>query len=334
MNKKNSGPLIMLLVLAIIYILILVFISGKQGQNQPDYTIYSTNKAGASLFYDTLRDLGYDVATSFSKIDEETSMNDLQVVVGVDHSFCSEEDFDLLMQWVYAGGSLLYFQEDDTYDMTKYINANARLEKNNPIPYGEGTIYLGKVQDVLNENFMNDQHAGYEMMQAVDIHTFDKMIFNEYYHGLQYNKSLWEKLPFDFKIVVVQLLIVAIVLIWHLGKRFGKPIPYYEEVEREENEYLLALANTYMGVNMQFFAIDSYYQHFLRTCCDYFRVEYGEIERCLVEVWQKEGLAKLDLLINVQKRIESFPAKEVKNTKLLKELTSNIDVLTALVRRK
>jgi hypothetical protein len=36
-----------------------------------------------------------------------------------------------------------------------------------------------------------------------------------------------------------------LLLIWHVGKRFGKPVPAYEETEREENEQVRALARLY-----------------------------------------------------------------------------------------
>ena len=82
--------------------------------------------------------------------------------------------------------------------------------------------------------------------RALDAWQADRIWFAEYYHGYRTRETLVTQLPDVVKYATAQLVLITFVMVGWLGKRFGKPVPYYEEIEREENEHIKALAKLYM----------------------------------------------------------------------------------------
>jgi len=210
------------------------------------YTSSSTGELGASLLYDTLRHMGYGVRVSYRPLTTEISANDVFIIIQprtpqVCHCMAEE-----MREWVRGGGRLIYLCNKDTH-FTPYGHDIGDFRLNR---LGKGEIISGRATPVTNRSLMDDYTAGEAIQTTLKRWNAEREIgnifFAEYYHGFRTPETFVGRLPLVIRLLLAQMIILAIISVWYLGKRFGNPVPYYEEVEREENEYVRALAKLYM----------------------------------------------------------------------------------------
>lgn len=84
----------------------------------------------------------------------------------------------------------------------------------------------------------------------------------------------------------IQFLMVLAAYLYYRSKRFGKPVPLYEEVERTENEYLYSAASLYRASGAWDLMLDNYYKSFLRTV--------NLRDEDWIGYWESEKLPSLD----------------------------------------
>lgn len=101
--------------------------------------------------------------------------------------------------------------------------------------------------------------------------------------------------------IIFQLILVMMAYFYFKGKRFGKIIPLYEEVERSENEYLYSVAYLYKKAKCMDIILEIYYKSFIRKIPMAWHDDW-------LKYWEEEGLAsysqakKIYHLMNNQER--------------------------------
>ncbi len=274
----KKAEVVLFIVLVIVIAVAAVYSSYDAGRGQPPYTVFCTGEEGVSVLYESMK-LYYNKKQSDVKIayapTEDFSMRDVMIVIAPDSFY-----FEDLRGWVEAGGRLIYAPLGE--QKAPYLRT-----------YGLGDVFTIPAEMLINSTFMEDgDYSGGEMLiNLIDAWGYDNIYFNEYYHGFVAEKGgMWQDLPVGFKVFVIQLFIAAAALILYLGKRFGKPRPYYEEEERTENEYILALANLFHHAKRWQWAADLHYNSVIASAARNFGVTAGYAKTHIREMFVERGL--------------------------------------------
>jgi len=199
---------------------------------------------GTSLFFDTLRHMGYNVTASLRPMTAATNTDHVHIIIQPVHFY--EEDAAAILDWVYNGGRLVFLHNNSINHITIQLTGR---QTDNPTPtlhrHGQGYVITGRASNFSNNNLMLDHTAGTNLHRIISGWDFTGIIFIEYYHHTRANENFWTQLPLIVRVIFIQLVLVAIMAVWHLGKRFGNPVQYYQETERDENEHVYALAKLY-----------------------------------------------------------------------------------------
>lgn len=239
--RSKQGLLLIALVCAAAAAL-LVF--GASSRAEPDYTSFSTQTYGTSLLYDTLRKMDYPVSVMYEPVNAQSAVNDAYIIIQPEDPVLNEEQAAEILQWVRRGGRLIYLEDyyptvfDEMLEDYEYTD----WEDMTYYPVGMGAVVVGFAEDVVNQNLMDNSLYGALIGSILDDWNADHIFFVEYYHGYRTNDNLFTHLPLVIKLGLVQIVLCTAAYAWFKGKRFGKPIPYYEEIERDENEHVRAMA--------------------------------------------------------------------------------------------
>jgi len=125
-----------------------------------------------------------------------------------------------------------------------------------------------------------------------------------------------------------QLAIIAALIIWRLGKRFGEPIPFYEEIEREENEHIKALANLYQKSRAAEYVLTNNRERFIKGCSRAFHVSEPYARDNLYMLWRESSLPHSELLAKIMEADARLTAKQ------LKQVVKNIQTCEKALRLK
>ncbi len=249
-KTKNRVKEIIIAVVAITLFVTASFrFSSDVGSTEPLYSVLNTRETGVSVLYETLKKMGFPVEIDYQKITKLTPLSDIQVVVTPDSAYCSDKELEEMLNWVFDGGLLIfaYGKSSGYFD--------AMLEKRRVKPYetaafsyyqlGFGEIYTLDANLITNKTLAADTSGGLVFVDILGEYYYYSLNFNEFYHGLGQAGSFTADLPAGVKILVVQVVMVAFLIVFYYGRRFGKPVPYYEETDRDENEFVLTVANVY-----------------------------------------------------------------------------------------
>ena len=241
--------------LSLLVVLLLALFAGiswganqrMDGQRQPDYTVFSRGEYGISLFYDTLRHMRHTVGILYRPVGDTVSVNDTVLIVQPSQPRPNERMAEDILTWVQRGGRLIYLENAQPNIMDRvlrgeYYTAFGSLRW---YRHGMGEIVTGRANTIINRNLMEDPAYGEGLAYVLAGWNPERIYFAEYYHGFQREQSNFSQMPAWIQLVAIQIMISVIALMWHLGKRFGKPVPFYEEVEREEDAQIYALARLY-----------------------------------------------------------------------------------------
>ena len=304
MNKRISN-FILFTLLVVCAIFVLVLTSSEQGRNGDRYTVSSTREDGLSLFYDTLDYMGYNVSISYEFVKTDTSIDNIQVLTNP--VYFNEEIVDDLADWIERGGILVlnYRSGNFAYELFKRIDIPILWGVDDVYEYkfGMGRVLLVEKIDILrNSNIMENAESKFVAMEIIDFidsYSHDKIIFNKSYQGFYVERNFFNLLPMGFRIGVYHIAVVLVVLVIFLGKRFGKAIPYYEEIERDENEYIHALSSLYMNLGMGNVATDIFLERFIKKATDFFKLDVPDL-KIIYENWKINELShkeKLEYII-------------------------------------
>jgi len=240
--SKHSWILLAAIVLAAAVILS-IFGSNDDGAA---YVSSSRGVGGTSLLFDTLEHMGYPVAVSNRPLNSRTNTSHVYIIIQPYAPPVNIAMAEEMLSWVEEGGRLIFLQNQST-TIIDYVLDTAGFRVGNLVLYqlGRGEVITGRAFDVTNSSMMVDASTGSMIEEALARWNPDRILFAEYYHGFHATENFIGGLPPIVRLILLQMVLTAAALILHLGKRFGKPITLYEETEREENEYLRALARLY-----------------------------------------------------------------------------------------
>ena len=308
MKRISLRRIIIIAVLIAILFMLSRLVNIGEGFWYPSFTTFSTRQDGVALVYDTLRIMGYPVGRDLMFLSAERPTDNVQFVIAP--RIFSDAHRDGMIDWVIRGGQLMFFSDhwrdeerlfaDFTPDRSMHVFGGTIHR------IGFGTLFIGDAQSITNISlFETGGEYGQAIVDILDTMEFRRIYFNEAYHGYGTSITFFEMLPLPLRLMGIQLAVVAAVFTVYAGKRFGKPTPYYEEVEREENEYVFTLSNLYMSMGFGQAALAVYEKKFKKQAAKYFRTisepEFSEI----YNHWKNENkgsLGKLEYIIENKDR--------------------------------
>jgi hypothetical protein len=281
MKKKNNKDLMLFILIVPVFLFLAFYILPRMDKKTPHYSVTSILKMGYSVFYESLKKLNYPVERTLNQV-SEFNPDSVQII-------SSGGKFDInnpeVMKWIEEGGILVYLTPEIN-PLVKYGTSIGTVDNIKLYTYHKGSIINADADFVTNKALMTDTSKAYELLKEISKLPYKKLYFNEsYMFPSDITKSLWEVTPKEIKYIIYQMLIALAALFYYKGKRFGKIIPLYEEVEREENEYLYSAASLYREAKCLDLMVNSYYQNFLKG----FKGNSDE----WLEYWESEEMPSL-----------------------------------------
>ena len=233
------------LIIAIIIFVILVTINTLASNNSDTrpHTVFSTGEQGAALFYDSLNLLGYPVRIGRRPLNTSTNINDIYVIIEPTNPRVDIEMAREMIEWVQMGGRLIFMQNLHSMSILESLLSGGHLQ-GNIMRYnvGLGEVIVGMARDIQNRGLYNSPAGAVHILNILDEWNADTIWFAEYYHGHRMSETFFSNLPLIIRLSIIHLFIIAVAIILCVGKRFGKPVPVYSEIERTENEHVKSLA--------------------------------------------------------------------------------------------
>ena len=239
---KNAKSWLIPVVIVLAAALLLMFVGGGDG---PPFVSNSRGNMGAGVLYDTLQRLGFNVGRSVRPLTTRTDIFDTYIIIEPRSPWISEEMAKNILEWVYAGGRLIYLQ-NNRFLFEQLLGGGSRYVYGFSLfAHGRGEVLTGSSYPITNRNLADNSAGGHGIFVTLTGWNVERVRFADYYHGFHAETTLVGNLPLVVQLFLIQSAIFAAALIWHLGKRFGAVVPYYRIIEREENEYLRSLARLY-----------------------------------------------------------------------------------------
>ncbi|MFZ5967809.1 MAG: hypothetical protein ACOYVK_11635 [Bacillota bacterium] len=253
---------------------------GKTNQSNESLPL-NTSREGVSIFYDTLKKLGYSV-----KVDAEDFLRkrDGNIYIVTENGGSTSFDLKEAEAWMKEGGKLVYLTQ--AYKKYTYPDVMETYEDRASLyAVGKGKLLVGDIDLITNDTLMKNKAGAYFVFRWIASLEGD-IYFNEYYRFLQGQQpSLYRNLPIHIKIILFQLALTVMALVFYFGKRFGKAKRIIDEIERDENEYLHASANLYEKCK----SIDTIYDAFHREFENEFKKTFKKsvLPRDWIDLWTR-----------------------------------------------
>ena len=318
MKTKIKSDLVIFGIVVIVFLFCAFYISTTIQSKDP--TTINNSDGGLSVFYKTLKELKLPVETTLKPI-SESNIEDIQIVAqGGDFNITDAEVLD----WVDKGGTLVYLTDDKItpfqLGLTPEVKGNINIYQEE-----KGMIIVADTSFITNKSLLKDSEEAYNILDEISSHSYRNIVFSEsHFFSQTKEKSLWDYIPLEGKYIIYQFALILIAFFYYKGKRFGKAIPLYEEVERIENEYLYSTASLYRLAGCFDLILQNYYKSLLREI----RYSTGT----LIEYWERENLRDLSKAIKVYEFMES------KNIKIKKkeciEMINFIDELKDILKKR
>lgn len=319
MKKRVSRDMVLFLILIPMFLAGAFYISSRAEKNLPSYTVNNKSRDGYSVFYETLKELGHPVERTMTPIQGQSFQTVQIVSEGGSFNINSNE----IKEWVKEGGNIVYL----TYKGVAFFETASVPERKGAVTiynFGEGKIIVGDALALTNNALLKDKDKAYEIYKEIS-GLVRPIYFNEGYIYSQENKlSLWDYIPMDIKFIIYQLLLVLAAFFYYKGKRFGKPVPLYEEEERSENEYVYSAASLYRVGKCFDLMVENYYHSLLR--------ELKCTPKDFLSTWEKEELPYLNKAEKVFKFIDTGAYK--KRSKECIRIISLIEQLRKIVIKR
>ena len=263
MKRKIDREIIIFAILIPLFVYISFYTVSRSEGRLPPYSVTNKSRLGYSVFYEALAMLKYPI--------ERTLKSPVSHPAEGIHIIAQSEGFDIndteIKSWIADGGKIVYlsplgFGHID-YAVAPVIKGDYKLYS-----FGKGAVISGSVTDVCNSALLKDTAKAYQLLEIMDQHRSmdDQLYFNEsamFQTGVK--DSLWDHTSLGIKYLIYQLVILLMAYFYYRGKRFGKPVPLYEEVERTENEYLYSTASLYRQAGCWDLILDNYYQALVQS---------------------------------------------------------------------
>jgi len=318
MKTKIKGDLAKLVIVVVIFLICAFYISTTMQGNIP--TVLNNSNGGLSVFYKTLRELNFPVERTLKPI-SEANTEDIQIVA-------ENNNFNInsagVKAWLDKGGILVYLSSDNLplmgFGFIPEIKGNIKIYQVN-----KGMIIVDQTSYITNKTLLSKTDDAYELLNEIASQTYRNISFSEgYLFSKMESKSLWDFIPIEVKFIIYQFMLIGIAFFYYKGKRFGKAIPLYDEVERTENEYLYSTASLYSLVGCWDLVLGNYYKSLLKE------IRYSGED--WIEYWERENLPALSKAKTVYEFMENKNTKG-KRKKYI-EIISLIEQLKDILKKR
>lgn len=322
MKKKANRELIVFILLIPVLLIGSFFISLREKNKPQNCSVIDQSATGCSVFFEALKELKLPVERTLNPVDSY-DINSIQLVVQNDNFDINDEK---IKGWVGKGGILVYLTKNDFYSI-KYIKTHETKGSMSIYKYNSGYIITTDVSNITNKTLTEKTDSSYELVKEINAHSYKTICFNELYLLMpSSNNSLWDSMPVSIKFVIYQIIIIAIAFFYFKGKRFGKPLPLYEEVERTENEYLYSVAGIYKQADCYDLMFESYYKNFLK--------QINNSEKDWLEYWKQDEIPELNKATKVYKFMERVRRKDNIKAKDYIEIISILEQLNSVLKKR
>ncbi|MDR1066271.1 MAG: DUF4350 domain-containing protein [Clostridiales bacterium] len=308
---------------------------------EESFTSFSAYGDGVSLLSDTLKEMGFSIGVSRRKIDAETPVSHAAIIVEPYAEYFGDQEIAEAAAWVARGGRLI-LMEDEMSGLEPYMNTAPYSEDDYfyRIRYGMGEVLVGYSSDILNDYLVIDSYAGEFIRLELERWNADKAVFYEYYHGYQDNggqpAGFFSSLPSGARVTLIQLAIAAVMIIWLLGKRFGKPMtpPPKEAAERG---FISNMAIIFKSAGKGDMAVESLYNEFLRECAAFFATTHDFARDNVRELWRRRDLPyarELSIVLGVVESGNECDARRAVGRATLVKTAAYIEKLTDAIKTR
>jgi len=227
------------------------FVLQTDNGDGPPYSPFLTDGPGTSLLFDTLRHMGYPVRMGYEPLTRTRNTNHVHVIIQPFNPPVNNEMALEILEWVYNGGRLIFLHNNLQNEFNRLLpnSATRTVYGLDYHQHGAGVVITGRTHPITNRQLLDDATPGTVIRNVISEWDADRIYFVVYYHGYHPPETIFSSLPLAIRLILIQLGIALLMLLWHVGKRFGRAIPAYEETEREENEQVRAMARLYMKTN-------------------------------------------------------------------------------------
>lgn len=308
--------------------LTLTFTDDNEKSFKP-YTVFNKGEKGVSVIYETLNELGYTSNLILTELESQATSS-AQIVIEPKRPYKVDLNNENIKNWIKSGGVLIYLipnwdgilfnygTETDNYVLNgdKYAKA---------FSYDKGLLIIGNPEIINNKTLTTNTEGAYWLTAQIDNMDINIINFNEFYHYFEGQKpSLWRDIPTGIKLTIYQLIMVIAIVIYYNGKRFGKVIPLYEEIERVENEYIYSAASLFKKGELREDVILNLYDDFLCSFEDSYR--YSKYENW-ISIWEREKLPDM----NMARKLYDFIGNMNDNKKIkAKEMLEIVGIIEHL----
>lgn len=333
------------MILIFLPLLIAVFVLQsqlKETRSKP-YTVFNKRADGISVFYETMKALNDSVHIARESI-ERYPADTIQIIVEPTEDFNLEDQ--RIKKWAANGGFYIFLTSDWERDKENFLKEkNQKLisdisneQEGVLFTYGKGKILIGNSKMIENRTLHTNTEKAYWIFEQIQKHPSQAVYFNEFYHGYGViQNSLWKDMPIGVKVVVFQFLLVIFSWLYYKGRRFGKVEFYYEEVEREENEYMDAVAALYHQVGNWEGVFFHFYTSFLNRFRKLLALHLVDENWDWVEAWKSEQLpqtASAKKLLNFVQCKVDLPKSSKRKIKMYSEMIGIIEQLCEILEKR
>lgn len=339
LKTNNRRDIWIFIVLVPVFLWLSLNFSGDKNNEAIPYSVLNKGSKGTSVLYEAMKKLDYPVKLVLEKI-ENKNFSKIQIVVGSQSSSNFDINDEKIRDWIMEGGKLIFLSDqweliEVDYGEKKDAFYSLNDKKGSEFYYKNGKFILGDSDLISNKTLTKDTEGAYWILETIDEWGYEAIEFNEFYQYLDPRKrSLWSDIPKGIKFIIYQIAFLIVAIIFYKGRRFGKPIPLYEEVERTENEYVYSVASLYRQARCWELVLENFYNDFLFEFEKMFGKDKHTREEWIV-IWEKEKLPKLNRAKDLHTFVNNeLSHKENRRAKKYLEQISCIEQLKKILLKR
>lgn len=230
-KRSKASDLLFVLVLILIAIAVSAIYGWKTTAYSIDGSALSAQKKGLSIWKDTLMQMGVDVSVNVNPVTHDDVLH--LVVKGDDVAGLNviiEAIEELEDDYILIDMSTLnkLFNESISESSGSYTIVNGRYLQNNAIAF--------------------ERERAYEITDIVlgDLSASKTIVFEESHIQDKQSAPNWlSVVPVWMKLGLLQLFFALVMYFWYKGKRLGKAVVDFDEVERTQDEFFWAASRYY-----------------------------------------------------------------------------------------
>lgn len=281
MKSRSIREIVVFCFIAALLLGAMIFLAVRTDGNLPAYSVLNKSPQGFSVYMETLKALDMDVQRIAGAVEDQPPGN-IQVVASIGWLTSVSPE---MKDWVKRGGTLVF----TTLDTPTDIEEGTCVSSENGIEIwrlGSGEIVLIPPSGLTNRAMVKDTGPSWNLTSKLAAMGDKPIRFNESaLFPEEGTPSLWGAAPLWLKLLICQILLMAGAWFWMKGRRLGKALPYAEETERTELEYLNSAAVFYQAAGCWRLMLDIYFKSLLQLL--------GTKEEDWLTLWIREKLPDL-----------------------------------------